>query len=214
MTTRAANWVPVFPEEEIPFILAAVIRSGSHLRKSHRQELENNLTDRLRDKLDRDSVFRSRPIELFREVPLYDRRRARRKQLGRTDLMFLYSTGARKPWPYFVIESKRLHVTFKGGWQSLIPEYVTGDQGMMCFVERRYARDLSNGGMLGYVFDGKIKQARSAVAKCIEQNNQQLRCTLPSLRDCSFRAGRGKISMSIHSFSDGSFTIFHLFLRV
>lgn len=214
MRSTAADWIPLFPEEEIAFILAAVVRCGSHLRKVHRHELENNLTDRLRDKLDRDSGFRSRPIELFREVPLYDRRRARRRQLGRTDLMFLYSTGARKPWPYFVIESKRLHVMFKAGWQSLIPEYVTGDQGMMCFVDRRYARDLTSAGMLGYVFDGKITQARSGIAKCIEKNHQQLRCALPSLRNSSFRARSVRISESIHSLSDGSFTIFHLFLRV
>src|ERR1035441_7926256 len=47
--------------------------------------------------------------------------------------MFLYSTGVNKPWPYFGIESKRLHVSFPSGWQSLISEYVTGHQGMMCF---------------------------------------------------------------------------------
>ena len=62
--------------------------------------------------------------------------------------MFLFSTGSRKPWPYFVIESKRLHVSFASGWQSLVPEYVAGNQGMMCFINERYARDLESGGML------------------------------------------------------------------
>jgi len=97
MRHDAAEWVPLFPEEEVPFILAAVLRSGVRLRKLHGAELENDLTDRLRDLLDRDSGLRGRPIEMFREVPLYDRKRARQKQLGRSDLMFLYSTGTRKP---------------------------------------------------------------------------------------------------------------------
>src|ERR1035437_10138830 len=125
MRQNAARWVPLFPEAEISFILAAVVRSGARLRKLHDTELENDLTDPLRGLLDR-------------EVPIYDRRRARQKQLGRTDLMFLYSTGIEKPWPYFVIESKRLHVTFPSGRKSLVPDYVTGHQGMMCFIEGRY----------------------------------------------------------------------------
>jgi hypothetical protein len=153
MSHGATEWVPLFPEGEVKFILAAVLRSGARLTKLHGTEIENRLSDRLRDLLDRDSGLRARPIELFREVPLYDRKRARQKQLGRTDLMFLYSTGARKPWPYFVIESKRLHVTFQSGWRSLVSDYVTGRQGMMCFIEERYARGLDGGGMLGYVFD-------------------------------------------------------------
>ena len=173
MRHDAAEWVPLFPEGEVPHILAAILRSGVRLKKLHAAELENGLSDRLRDLLDRDSGLRDRPIELFREVPLYDRKRMRQKQLGRSDLMFLYSTGTRKPWPYFVIESKRLHVTFPSGWRSLVSDYVTGHQGMMCFLEERYARDLESGGMLGYVFDGDIEAARSSVAVSIESNHRR-----------------------------------------
>src|SRR5216684_1140571 len=175
MRQDASSWIPLFPEEEVPFILAAVLRSGARLKKLHSTELENNLNDRLRDELDRDSGLRARPVELFREVPLYDRKKSRRKPLGRTDLIFLYSTGAMKPWPYFVIECKRLHVTFPSGWQSLISEYVTGNQGMRCFIEGRYAMGLVSGGMLAYVFDGKIEAARSSVGASIEENHEQLK---------------------------------------
>ncbi|MGA2593432.1 MAG: hypothetical protein ABSH32_26245 [Bryobacteraceae bacterium] len=158
MRHDAAEWVPLFPEGEVPFILAAVLRSGARLKKLHAAEHENDLSDRLRALLDRDSGLRARPIELFREVPLYDRKRMRQKQLGRSDLMFLYSTGIRKPWPSFVIEAKWLHVTFGSGFKSLVSDYVTGHQGMMCFIEERYARGLESGGMLGYVFDGENRQ--------------------------------------------------------
>src|SRR5208337_4966521 len=197
MTSDAGQWIPLFPEEEVPFILAAVLRSGARLRKSHATEWENSLSDRLRDQLDRDPGLRDRPVELFREVPLYDRKRARQKQLGRPDIMFLYSTGVRKPWPYFALESKRLHVTFPSGWQSLIPEYVTGDQGRMCFIVGRYARDLASGGMLGYVFDGEVESARTSIGTSIDVNHEKLQCcSLPRLGPSSVLMGDSKVSES------------------
>ena len=215
MRHAAAEWVPLFPEDEVPFILAAVLRSGARLRKLHGAELENDLNDRLRDLLDRDSGLRARPIELWREVPLYDRKRMRQKQLGRCDLMFLYSTGIRKPWPYFVIESKRLHVTFPSGWKSLVSDYVIGRQGMICFIEQRYARDLESGGMLGYVFDGEVEKARTSVAASIGSNHGRLQCSRatwfgpsPVLKDDL------RVSESYHSLSHRAFKIYHLFLAV
>ena len=209
MKHDAAEWIPLFPEEEISFILGAVQRSGSRLRKSHATELENHLTDRLRDELDRDSILRNRPIELFREVPLYDRKRARRKPLGRSDLMFLYSTGVKKPWPYFVIESKRLHVNFPSGWQSLVSEYVTGEQGMMCFIQGRYAADLVSGGMLGYVFDADVNRARLEISKSLKANSELLKCNTNA--DWSDSAD---VCQSFHSISHGIFVIYHLLIAV
>lgn len=211
----AAEWVPLFPEEEISFILAAILRSGARLKKRHSAELENDLSDRLRKLLDGDSGLRARPIELFREVPLYDRKRVRQKQLGRSDLMFLYSTGIRKPWPYFVVESKRLHVTFPSGWKSLVSDYVTGNQGMMCFIEQRYARDLESGGMLGYVFDGEIKKASASVAASIGSNYVQLQCSrTPGFEPSSVLNDDSRISESSHSLTHREFKIYHLFLAV
>ncbi|MBN1570704.1 MAG: hypothetical protein JXA73_22875 [Acidobacteria bacterium] len=215
MSNDAAEWIPLFPEEEIHFILAAVLRSGARLKKSHETELENDLSDRLRDLLDQDQDFRERPVEIFREIPLYDRRRARQKQRGRADLLFLFSTGAKKPWPCFVIEAKRLNVTFPSGWQSLVSEYVTGDQGMMCFIEERYSTGLANGGMLGYVFDGDAERALNSVHKLIEVNREKLKCAKPlSLKQSSILGGKPGVSESIHSLARNVFVIYHLFLPV
>jgi hypothetical protein len=205
----------LFPREEVPFILAAILRSGARLRKRHNTELENDLSDRLRDFLDRDSGLRGRPVEILREVPLYDRRRSRQRQLGRTDLMFIYSTGTAKPWPYFVVETKRIHVTFPSGWKSLVSEYVTSHQGMMCFIEGRYASGLASGGMLAFVFDGEIEKARSAVAAVIEANYKQLRSG-PKLRfgPSSLLVGESRVSESPHLLTQGAFNIYHLFIPV
>ena len=215
MSHYAAKWIPLFPQEEVPFILAAILRSGSRLRKRHSTELENDLSDRLRDFLDRDSGLRSRPVEIFREVPLYDRKRSRQRQLGRTDLMFMYSTGAAKPWPYFVVETKRIHVTFSSGWKSLVSEYVTSYQGMMCFIDGRYARGLASGGMLAFVFDGEIEKARSAVGAAIEANRKQLR-SAPKLRfgPSAVLLSESRVCESRHMLTQGEFNIYHLFIPV
>ena len=215
MNTDAAAWIPLFPEEEIPYILAAICRCGSRLQKREATELENDLSDRLRLLLDRDAGLRDRPVELFREVPIYERRRTRQKQLGRSDLMFLFSTGARKPWPYFVVESKRLHVTFESGWQSLISEYVSGEQGMMCFVNQRYSKDLACGGMLGYVFDGDVAAARSSIASTIQSKRRRLKCSPGAeLRKSALSNGTHEISESSHRRSNADFTIYHLLIAV
>jgi len=215
MTHQAAQWIPLFPEEEVPFILAAILQCGAKLKKRNRTELENDLSDRLRDLLDREPILRDRPIELFREVPIYDRERSRRRPLGRTDIIFLFSTGISKPWPYFVIESKRLHVSFPSGWQSLVSEYVTGNQGMMCFINGRYARHLESGGMLGYVFDGDISKARSSVSGAIETNRQLLKClATASFSKSQLSSNTDEIHESFHRCSNREFTIYHLFVAV
>jgi len=82
--TRRRGVGSLIPEDEVPLILSAILRCGARLRKLHGTELENDLSDRLRNLLDRDSGLRACPVELFREVPLYDRKRARQKQLGRS----------------------------------------------------------------------------------------------------------------------------------
>lgn len=213
---EAAEWVPLFfPEEEITYILAAVLRCAMGLRKEHPNEAENDISDRLRDLLDQDPQLKSRSVELFREVPLYDRRYARKRQLGRTDVMFLFSTGARKPWPYFVIESKRLHVKFPSGWKSLVSEYVTGDQGMMCFIAQRYAKDLTSGGMLGYVFDGDVEKARDSVATAILKNHEKLKCIAPfAMVRSTVVPGDSRVSETAHRLTHADFTIYHLFVAV
>lgn len=215
MSGGAEQWVaPLFPADEVPHILSAIYRCGAQLRKSHATEKENDLSDRLRDLLDQDLVIRRRPIELLREVPLYDRRAARKRPLGRSDIMFLASTGVLKPWPYFVTEAKRLHVTFPSGWDSLVPEYVTGSQGMMCFIDERYARDLASGGMLGFVFDGKVEQANAAVADCIARHETKLKASgEKKLVVSSVVEGEIRIGESRHALPR-PFTIYHQFIAV
>jgi len=215
MNHAAAHWVPLFPSEEVPFILAAVLRCCGRLRKKHATEHENQLSDRLRARLDWDGGLKRRPVELYREVPLYDRRRARVRQKGRSDFFFVFSTGTRKPWPYFALEAKRLHVAFASGKSSLVSEYVTGEQGMMCFVRQRYSQGLVSGGMLGYVFDGEIAAARASVSAQVSDQRQLLKTVEPhALTQSPFSSVDAEVSETVHALPHGEFAIYHVFSAV
>lgn len=212
---EAIGWIPLFPAEEIPFILAVVLRCSANLRKKHATECENRISNRLRKLLIRDPVLRQRPIELDREAPLYDDDSDEENPIGRPDFRFRYSTGTRKPWPYFAIEAKRLHVTFPSGWDSCVHKYVTDRQGMMCFIEQRYGQGLAGGGMLGYVFDGNVEAARTSVAASIEASREKLKTVPPfKLVLSSVLPEDSQVSETIHALAHGDFTIYHLFVAV
>ena len=212
---EAIGWVPLFPAEEIPFILAAVLRCSATLRKKHPTEYENRISNRLRKLLIRDPDLRQRPIELDREAPLYDDDGDEENPIGRPDFRFLYSTGTRKPWPYFAIEAKRLHVALPSGPDSCVHEYVSDRQGMMCFIEQRYAQGLDSGGMLGYVFDGNVEVARTSVAASIEASREKLKTAHPfKLVFSSVVSGDSRVSETTHALAHGDFIIYHLFVAV
>jgi hypothetical protein len=212
---EATEWIALFPAEEIRFISAAVLRCSATLRKKHATEHENRISDRLRRLLMQDEGLRDRAIQVDREASVYDDDADEETAGGRLDFRFLYSTGPRKPWPYFAIEAKRLHVAFRSGWNSCIPEYVTGSQGMMCFIEQRYGRSLTSAGMLGYVFDGDIDKARLSVAASIQTNREKLKTAPPfQLVLSSVLPGDSRVSETIHTLAHGDFVIYHLFVAV
>lgn len=227
-------WRQPFPENEIPFILAGLVRCMAAVKKKTDRERENPITARLCRRLLRDSELNSRPTKLDLEaVELDGIEDDDDEKLGRLDLRYLFSTGTLKPWPCFAIEAKRLHVTFLGGgWSSLVPQYVTSDtskpvedeQGMMCFVSGRYSRGLRAGAMLGYVFDGKVEAARASIATAIQTHAKKLKL-VPSTRltDSDLLPGNSGISESLHDLADEKdledlfrerFTIYHLLAAV
>jgi len=212
---EVTQWAHFFPlDGEIPFILAAVLRCSSALRKKHATEHENRISNRLRKLLAQDAQLRQRPIIVDREVCVYDDEEE--EPIGRLDFRFLCSTQTWHPWPsYFAIEAKRLHVAFPSGWDSCVPEYVTGSQGMMCFIEQRYAQGLASGGMLGYVFDGDIEKARISIAASIEANREKLKTAPPfKLVLSSVLPGDSRVSETTHALAHGAFIIYHIFVAV
>lgn len=231
MTAVPEVWRQPFPEGEITFILAALLRCMASVSKLDPCEHENRITTRLWKKLRRDGELNARPTHLDPEVWELNEGDEDGK-VGRLDLRFLFSTAAVKPWPCFAIEAKRLHVTFpKAGWKSLVSEYVTPDtakaveneQGMMCFVSGRYSRGLRAGAMLGYVFDGNVKAARNSIGAAIQLQAKKLRLASPGwVRESVLLANSG-ISESHHDFESEAdiadlfaerFTIYHVLMPV
>jgi hypothetical protein len=195
--------------------LAAVLRCSANLRKRSTTERETKISNRLQRLLIQDTELRERPIHLDPEAYVYDIGAEEESAIGRLDFRFLYSTQTRHPWPYFAIEAKRLHVAFPSGWDSCVHEYVTDHQGMMCFIEQRYAQGLASGGMLGYVFDGDIEKARTSVAASIEANREKLKTAPPfKLVPSSVLPGDSRVSETIHTLAHGEFVIYHLFVAV
>jgi len=212
---EAIGWIPLFPAKEIPVILAAILRCSATLRKKNATEQETRISNRLRKLLIQDVELRKRPIHLDPEAYVYDDDAGEENAIGRLDFRFLYSTQTRHPWPYFAIEAKRLHVTFPSKWDSCVHKYVTDRQGMMCFIEQRYGQGLTNGGMLGYVFDGNIEAARTSVAASIEASREKLKTVPPfKLVLSSVLPGDSRVSETIHALAHGDFIIYHLFVAV
>lgn len=212
---EAIGWIPFFPAEEIPFILAAILRCSAKLRKRNATEHETRISNRLRKLLIQDVELRKRPIHLDPEAYVYDDVADEENAIGRLDFRFLYSTQIHHPWPYFAIEAKRLHVTFPSRWDSCVHKYVTDRQGMMCFIEQRYGQGLASGGMLGYVFDGNVEAARTSVAASIEASREKLKTVRPfKLVLSSVLPGDSRVSETIHALAHGDFIIYHLFVAV
>lgn len=209
--SNAAKWVqPLFPEEEIPGILRAVVRSLKGLRKTKLRELETGLNKRLRKSLRRDPELKDSPVEVDREKVLDD---DDTDDEGRLDIAFTFSTERRKPWPYFAIEAKRLHVTYKGRVHPQIPKYVTDRQGMMCFIDSRYSKGLTSAAMLGYVFDGDVAKARAGVSNHILLNHSILK-SLPPHGLAPSRLAIAEVDETRHNFDGREFTLYHILSAV
>ncbi|MCX6868187.1 MAG: hypothetical protein NTV46_18650 [Verrucomicrobia bacterium] len=226
MTGNPEQWREPFPENEIPFILMAVLRCMADERKKSPEEHENPISIRLWKRLRNDLDLRQRPILPLPEVWEINEN-APKGSVGCLDIGFIYSTGISHPWPIFAIEAKRLHVEFPSGWKSLVSDYVTSntlksveqEQGMMCFVSGRYSQGLRAGAMLGYVFDGDVSNARKSIAITIKKHSTKLR-TNGKLCESRIVPSQSGILESRHQSSGGngghshSFTIYHLLVAI
>jgi len=208
----AVDCVPLFPAEQVPAILNILLDHAQTLRKSSETEHEDDLSDRLMKRLRLDPWIRSSPFTPIREFRVYDGPVDKAGHSGRIDICFMCMGGDQT---YFAIEAKNLHVTYASGWKSKVSDYVTSDQGMMCFVASKYSAAQQMGAMLGYVFDGDIDQARISIARAIETNRLALKVEGENglvRSDIVKRAER--VDESHHRFDLRPFSIYHLLVPV
>ncbi|MFO7605380.1 MAG: hypothetical protein R6W72_03620 [Desulfurivibrionaceae bacterium] len=206
----AAHGIPLFPTEEIPRILDTVLLHAETLEKTNETEREDVLSARLYKLLIKDKLFRSAPYIPVPEHQIFDDS-GKEGHSGRIDINFICPPGVET---YFAFEAKRLHVTFPSGWQSLVGEYVTGDQGMMCFVTGRYSGTQQAAAMLGYVFDGDIAKARRGIDNSVRKNAGLLKLSAPhGFHSSPILPGR-PVDETCHQLVSRPFIIYHLLVSV
>lgn len=202
--------VALFPVDEIPIILQRVIYHSQKLKKIDDKDREDSLSDRLFKMLRRDKMFRGAPYTPIREHQIFDDD-CKEGHSGRIDINFVCPPGDQT---YFAIESKRLHVDFASGWQSLVGEYVTGDQGMMCFISGKYSQSQEVAAMLGFVFDGEVDKARININEAIIKNKSLLKLAHPGkLLPSSVVNGR-LVDETLHNLRPRQFTIYHMLISI
>ena len=79
---------------------------------------------------------------------------------------------------YFCVECKRLNVIKDGKVRAYAAEYVR--LGMMRFITGQYSKAVRHGGMIAYVLDGRVPQARNNIALNIRRRRAALRMTAPA----------------------------------
>jgi hypothetical protein len=204
-------FISLFPIEEISAILNAVLVQAETLHKKTDTDREDDLSDRLHKRLCGDVYIRNAPFSVYREVRIYNDDIEEAGHTGRIDFCCTMPPGNDT---YFAIEAKRLHVTFPNGkWKSLVSEYVTGDQGMMCFVTGKYAAHQETGAMLGYVFDGDVHKARRSISDSIDANQNALKIS-QKLAESSIVKRVERVYETRHALDRRIFTMYHLLVSV
>jgi len=201
-------WSDLVPDHFIPQIIALVLEGWETFDKPGRNDLEVPISIRFCCCLRTHKNARRLPFRIDPEPLELDMDSG--TQVGRIDLRF--SHGHREE-VYFAFECKRLNVVDRAGKRrSLAFEYV--DEGMMRFVEGKYAKGLDKGGMLGYVMNGAVPSATEAVGRAVVRRRTELRLCTADLERSSIRQDDARIRETHHELDSGPFVIHHLFLAV
>lgn len=212
MGTDARAYKKLFPQKHISSILLSVLEAGGSLKKESENDMEDWLTRRLCRRLKQITSFRDGPlyIALKSEIVSPDIEADSHAAAGEIDILVSCGMGAEV---YFAIEAKRLRFrSSKGEIISGSSQYI--DQGMMRFVSGQYAPCMRASAMLGYVFDGKIDEARVGIDTAVQNKAVTLKLKPPKKLTQSAILSNSSIDETQHDLGRRSFTIYHIFLAV
>jgi len=201
-------WSDTFPEELVPRVLDLITDTWASFDKPAPSDREVPITRRFKNALKQAKDLNRLPVRLERESAEDDPETG--TEVGRIDLKFLPAVSAREEI-YLAFECKRLNALVNGVRRTLAPEYV--NEGMMRFVTGNYARAMLNGGMLGYVLDGRCDDAIRLVAENITARATDL--CMPgtaTLERSHLRPGGDRIRETQHILTSRHFTLHHVFL--
>ena len=202
-------WSDTFPEELIPRVLDLVTDTWNDFDKPGPADLEVPITQRFKHALKQAKDLRLLPVRIERE-PAEDHPTTG-IELGRIDLKFVPAVSALEE-VYFAFECKRLNVVDNGRRRTLAPEYVT--EGMMRFVTGQYASSVGDGGMIGYVLDGRCDDAIQLVGQNVNSRASELRLvSATTLAASSLRPHNGAVRETAHDAKPSRhFRLHHVFL--
>lgn len=202
-------WLPSFPKGFIPDILSGIKASWDRMTKPCRTEIETRITKKLKHELRQDPMLKDLPLRIAREFTLDDPDTG--EELGRIDLCWFHGYHDET---YIAFECKRLNVSFLSGKRSLAADYV-GEKGMGCFLSGKYSAGHEHGGMLGYVMDGNLSAAMSAVSIAILNARDRLfMSSHASLSKSSLHPDDSQIRETGHLVHAVRLTLHHVFLPI
>lgn len=200
-------WGDTFPEALIPEILRMILSAWQGFEKPLPNAHEVPTTRRFRVALIQEKGLRRLPVRIEREVPEDDLETS--EERGRIDLK-LSAAGSAREDVYLSFECKRLNVKTDGRLRPLARAYTI--DGMMRFVEARYASGQSHAGMIGYVMDGRVEHASRRVEAAIVRDREVLRLSSEGLVPSLMLAGEEVIRETRHRLDAGSLALHHVFL--
>lgn len=200
---------PLFPDDFLEEIIGRVFVAWDRIPKPISETLETRITKLLRHQYAYDPVIKRLPFQVRRELPIDDPETG--EELGRIDLCLLHGNDEDI---YFAFECKRLNVTFPSGkFKSLVADYV-GSKGMGCFVSQKYSSGQRSGGMIGYVFDGKIDAAKMAIENQLSEKATRLKLKSNGMRRARFVSERNDCHETLHTIGSVDFEIYHVLLSL
>jgi hypothetical protein len=203
------HFSPLFPDDFLEDIVGRMFVAWNRIPKPITEVLETRITKLLRHQYAYDPIIKQLPFQVRRELPIDDP--ATGEELGRIDLCLLHGNDEDV---YFAFECKRLNVTFPSGkFESRAAQYV-GPEGIGCFVSQKYASGQQHGGMIGYVFNGDIDTARSAINNQLAKSKTDLALLSNGLATCGISPENSQLKETQHIISGNALTIYHLLLPI
>lgn len=195
---------PLFPGDDVAVIVQDVLDCSRELPRPGTKEKrpEEFVSKVLFLRLTRIPRYRTGPLQPDMESWLPD-------AAHRGDIRFSCGRGLET---YFLIEAKRLFVTYPntGRKDSLIPQYIA--KGMMRFVNRHYAPFQHQSAMLGYVFEETLANARNQLAQGIQSRQRDLRLSSP--HQPSSLPVKPSVCETGHDLEDGLFILYHVLVAI
>lgn len=155
-------------------------------------------------------IFRDGPLSIHPQQEILSSDPDVDKPQGYIDILVSCGYGSET---YFAIEAKRLRVRSEKGKMVAGNDYYVND-GMMRFVTSQYAPFMVSSAMLGYVYDGDIKKARSGVSKYIRGKIDELKLMPPEKMMKTSIVDAKEVYETRHDLKKRKFTLYHIFLGV